>query len=59
MKSTSADVKKWTGDKFDYTKTKSSESYYYYGNEDNGYINISCKKTVDDIMVKRETWPSK
>ena len=31
----------------------------YYGNEDNGYINISCKKTVDDIMVKRETWPSK
>ena len=59
MESTSADVKKWTGDKFDYTKTKSSESYYYYGNEDNGYINISCKKTVDDIMVKRETWPSK
>lgn len=57
MKSTSADLKKWASDKFDYNKSGDSESYSYY--EDNGSIDINCKKTINYISVKNEAWPSK
>lgn len=57
MKSTSADLKKWASDKFDYSKSGDSESYSYY--EDNGSIDINCKKTINYISVKNEAWPSK
>lgn len=57
MKSTSADLKKWAGDKFDYSKSGDSESYSYY--EDNGSIDINCKKTINYIRVENEAWPSK
>ena len=57
IKSTSDDLKKWDGDKFDYSKSGDSESYSYY--EDNGSIDINCKKTINYIRVENEAWPSK
>lgn len=57
IKSTSDDLKKWAGDKFDYSKSGDSESYSYY--EDNGSIDINCKKTINYIRVENEAWPSK
>ena len=59
IKSTSEDVKKWAGDKFDYSKSGDSEYYDYYDDDNEGYIDINCKKTVSSMSVKKETWPSK
>ena len=59
IKSTSEDVKKWAGDKFDYSKSGDSEYYDYYDNDNEGSIYINCKKTVSSMSVKKETWPSK
>ena len=49
IKSTSDDLKKWAGDKFDYSKSGDSESYSYY--EDNGSIDINCKKTINLSLI--------
>ena len=59
IKSTSEDVKKWAGDKFDYSKSGDSEYYNYYDDDNEGYIAINCKKTVSSMSVRKETWPSK
>ena len=59
IKSTSDDLKKWAGDKFDYSKSGDSEYYDYYDDDNEGYIDINCKKTVSSMSVKKETWPSK
>lgn len=59
IKSTSDDLKKWAGDKFDYSKSGDSEYYDYYDNDNEGSIYINCKKTVSSMSVKKETWPSK
>ena len=59
IKSTSDDLKKWAGDKFDYSKSGDSEYYDYYDDDNEGSIYINCKKTVSSMSVKKETWPSK
>lgn len=41
IKSTSDDLKKWAGDKFDYSKSGDSESYSYY--EDNMRLMLGQK----------------
>ena len=53
------DLKKWAGDKFDYSKSGDSEYYDYYDDDNEGSIYINCKKTVSSMSVKKETWPSK
>ena len=59
IKSTSDDLKKWAGDKFDYSKSGDSEYYDYDDDDNEGSIYINCKKTVSSMSVKKETWPSK
>ena len=57
MKSTSDDLKKWAGDKFDYSKSGDYESYDYY--KDEKAITVTCKKTIYYIRVDNSEWAYK
>lgn len=56
MKSTSEDLKKWAGDKFDYSKSGSSEYYNYYSEDYTYSLQVNCKKTVQNISMNADIW---
>lgn len=55
----SADLKNWAGDKFDYEKSDDSETYSYYESDEREFnMYVRCEKTVESITIENATWPT-